>query len=114
VAARGDAIDAFDRELFWSGADIDKNQWCGDCSLASVRERDLKSLRSDKTRLAPHQIQTGQWFEKALEIVASALDHDGAGGKGVSSNNYLPMAAAPLHGEALYHTRPLYGNFIRP
>src|SRR5262249_13855247 len=40
-----------------------------------VREGDLKRLRSDKTRLAPDQIQTGQWFQKALEIVASTLDH---------------------------------------
>src|SRR5262249_29611428 len=69
------AADAFDQEWFWSGADIDKSQWRGDRSPAAVRERDLKSFRSDKTRSAPHQIQTGQWFEKALEIVASTLDH---------------------------------------
>ena len=39
-------------------------------------ERDLKRLRSDKTGLTPQQVQARQWFDIALEIVASTLDHD--------------------------------------
>src|SRR6266487_294559 len=71
----GDAIDAFDRELLWSGTSIDKDQWRGDRSRLAVRERYLKRLGSDKTRLAPKQIQACHWFDKALEIGASTLDH---------------------------------------
>src|SRR2546426_11376468 len=71
----GHLLEAFDRQLLWSVAGIDKNHWRCELLRLAALEVDLKRLWGDKTGLAYQQIQPLRRFDTALKGVASALDH---------------------------------------
>src|SRR5437899_12956681 len=71
----GHLLEAFDRQLLWPVAGIDKNHWRCELLRLTTLEMDLKRLWGDKTGLAYQQIQPLRRFDTTLKGNASALHH---------------------------------------